>query len=483
MENFMDYKAVIGLETHVQLNTESKIFCECRNLYGAEPNTLTCPVCLGYPGTLPVFNKEVLDKAIMTGLSLNCFINKQCIFDRKNYFYPDLPKGYQITQYNDPVAKEGFVEIKKDDETIRRVGINRVHREEDTGKLIHGEERGKPVSYIDFNRSGTPLLEIVTKPDLETSEEVYLYLTKLKRILKYINVSDCNMEEGSFRCDVNISIIKNSGKLGSKVEIKNLNSFKSVQSAIDYEIDRQIKLIEKNEDVIQETRFWDPKKMSTRSMRVKENEDEYKYFPDPDLTPIEINDEYIQKIKNSLPELQDIKMKRFKEKYELPDYDIDILTESRELAEYYEDAVKNYPQGIKKISNWIMSEVLSVLNEKKIKITEFKVEPRNIAQLIEFMDTGTINGKIAKQVFSIMYSKGEEPGEIIDKLGLKQIINEEEIETIVDEVIQKHTEQVEKYKNGKKAVLSFLVGQVMRETQGKANPELTNRLLREKLGE
>lgn len=479
----MNYKAVIGLETHVQLNTETKIFCGCKNFYGAEPNTQTCPVCLGYPGTLPVFNREVLNKSVMAGLSLNCFINKQCTFDRKNYFYPDLPKGYQITQYYEPIAKEGFIEIRTDGGAIKKIGLIRVHIEEDTGKMVHGEERGKPVSYIDFNRSGTSLLEIVTKPDIESPEEAYQYLMKLKRILRYINVSDCNMEEGSLRCDVNISLIKDPNEIGRKVEIKNLNSFKGVQSAINYEIERQIKLIEKNEKIVQETRYWDSKNMITKSMRIKEKAHEYRYFPEPDLVPIEINDEYIEGIKNNLPELQDLKIKRFRDKYNLPDYDIDILTDSRELAEYYEDAVKNYPEGIKKISNWIMSEVLSVLNEKKIKITEFQVEPRNIAQLIEFMDTGTINGKIAKQVFSIMYSKGEEPKEIIEKLGLKQIVNEKEIEKIVDKVIEQNTEQVEKYRNGKKNVLSFLVGQVMKETHGKANPELTNKLLKEKLGE
>ncbi|MGC8770663.1 MAG: Asp-tRNA(Asn)/Glu-tRNA(Gln) amidotransferase subunit GatB [Brevinematia bacterium] len=480
---YMEYEVVIGLEVHVQLNTKTKIFCSCSTEFGASPNTQVCPVCMGQPGVLPVLNKEVVSKAIKAGLALNGEISKYSKFDRKNYFYPDLPKGYQISQFDLPIMKNGYIDITLSNGETKRIRITRIHMEEDAGKLIHGE--GEAISYVDFNRAGVPLLEIVSEPDMRSSEEAYLYLKELRNIMKYIGVSDVNMEEGSLRCDANVSIRpKGETKLGTKVEIKNMNSFNSVRKAIEYEISRQIELKESGGTIVQETRLYDAAKNKTFSMRNKEESHDYRYFPEPDLPPIVLDDSTIEEIKNSLPELPENKRKRFVEKYKLSMGEANLLTEEKELADYFENCIKISKIEPKKISNWIQSEILAVLNEKNIDISEFEkkyINPEQLVELLNFIEDGTISGKIAKQVFDEMIENRKTAREIIESKGLKQITDNSEIEKWVDEVIANNPKEVEKFKQGNEKILGFFVGEIMKLSKGKANPKAVNEILRQKL--
>lgn len=477
----MQYESVIGLEVHVQLNTETKIFCGCSTKFGAEPNSQTCPVCLGLPGVLPVLNGEVLRKGILAGLALNCEIAGYSKFDRKNYFYPDLPRAYQISQYDMPVCKKGYIDIPVEN-GMKRIGITRLHLEEDAGKLIHSEDKSENVSFIDLNRTGVPLAEIVSEPDMRSADEAYNYLQKLKSIIKYTGVSDVNMEEGSLRCDVNISVrLKGEEKFGEKVEVKNLNSFKAVKAAINYEFDRQVDLIEAGEKnlIIQETRLWDPEKQVTFSMRTKEDAHDYRYFPDPDLTPVIIDSSFVEELKKSLPELPDQKRERFVAEYSIPLYDAEVLTSVRQLSEYYEDVIKNGANP-KKASNWIMSELMGQIQDPE-DIMNFPVKSTDLASLLKLIDDSTINGKTAKAVFREMIETGKKPEVIIEEKGLKQVSDTSEIEAIIDKVIASNQQSVDDYRNGKEKAMGFLVGQVMKESRGKANPQMVNEILIKKL--
>jgi len=470
----MEYEPVIGLEVHVQLNTKTKLFCNCSTEFGAEPNSNTCPVCMGYPGVLPRLNKEALEKAILVGLALNCKVAKYTKFDRKSYFYPDLPKGYQISQYDMPLNYKGYLEFEMPDGTIKKVRIIRAHLEEDAGKLIHSGN----VSYVDLNRAGVPLVEIVSYPDMFSVDEAYYYLQTLRNTMKYIGVSDVNMEEGSLRVDANVSVRrKGDTKLGTKVEIKNMNSFNFLKKALEYEIKRQISLLEKGEKIVQETRLFDVESGKTFTMRTKEEAEDYRYFPDPDLPPVVLTDEYVESLKRKLPELPYQKYKRFIEQYNLPKYDASILTESRELADYFEEAVKYYKGDPKKVSNWIMSEVLRYLNETNKEITDFTVKPYQIAELLRLMDENKINIKIAKTIFPEMIQTGKDASKIVEERGLIQVSDEGQIEEICKLVLQENPAEVEKYKSGKTNVIGFLVGQVMKKSQGKADPKLVNQIL------
>lgn len=479
----MQYESVIGLEIHVQLNTESKIFCGCSTRFGAEPNSQTCPVCTGMPGVLPVLNEDVLKKGILAGLALNCEIAEYSKFDRKNYFYPDLPKAYQISQYDKPVCKNGYIDILSNNET-KRIGITRLHLEEDAGKLMHSDDFTNNVSFVDLNRTGVPLAEIVSEPDMRTGEEAYNYLNKVKSIIKYINVSDANMEEGSLRCDVNISVREvGAPKFGEKVEVKNLNSFKAVKAAISYEYERQKSLIVSGEKelIIQETRLWDADRQETYSMRSKEDAHDYRYFPDPDLTPMVITREYVEKLRSELPELPDEKKARFITEFSLSDYDADVLTSVKQLADYYEEAVQKGAQP-KKAANWILSELLGQIEDPE-KISGFPVKPSGIAELLTLIDNNTISGKIAKTVFKDMIETGDSPRKIIDAKGLVQVSDSSEIEGIIDVVLKNNPQSVTDYKNGKEKAMGFLVGQIMKESKGKANPQVVNELLLKKLNQ
>ena len=507
----MEYETIIGIEIHVQLKTKSKIFCSCSTQFGAVPNSQVCPVCLGLPGVLPVLNKMALEYAIKAALALNCQIAKKSIFARKNYFYPDLPKSYQISQYEEPLSSSGFVDMvvgKKINPApmyrsgVKRIRITRVHLEEDAGKLLH--EEIKDSTLIDLNRCGVPLIEIVTEPDIRNPKEAHEFLTILKSILQYIGVSDCNMEEGSLRCDANISVRpvdrQTARPLGVKVEIKNMNSFKAVEKALEYERKRQIRALQEGKRIIQETRLWDENKEITTSMRTKEEAHDYRYFPEPDLVPIEIEREWIKEIRGSLPELPEVRKTRFVKDYQIPDYDASILTSSRELADYYEECVKaSYelrvirPKGArprhrrasyefnKAAANWIMSELLRELKEKNIGIRECKVNPEHLAEMIELIDKGSISGKMAKEVFVEMFETGKKASQIIEKKGLVQISDKETLAKIVDKILKKNPKVVEDYKKGKEKALDYLVGQVMKDTKGRANPQLVNKLLKKKI--
>ncbi len=475
----MAFETVIGLEVHVQLNTRSKIFCGCSTQFGSAPNSQTCPVCLGLPGVLPVLNKEALRKAILAGLALHCYVSGYSKFDRKNYFYPDLPKSYQISQYDKPICTEGFLEIRTETGK-KRIGINRLHLEEDAGKNVHPDIPGKEISFVDFNRTGVPLIEIVSEPDISTPDEAHQYLQNLKSIMRYIEVSDCNMEEGSLRCDVNISLReKGSIKLGEKVEIKNLNSFKAVKMALEYEMSRQEQLLDEGEKILQETRLWDADKNITFGMRSKEEAHDYRYFPEPDLPPIIVSDDYIEEIRSTLPELPKEKKTRFIDQYALPEYDAEILTSTKQLADYFEEVAK---PGLnpKKVSNWIMSELLARVEDTE-EMQSFKVSPEQLARLLKLIENRTISGKIAKTVFSEMVERGSDPEEIIEREGLQQVTDSSEIETLIDTIIKNNPQSVADYKSGKEKALKYLVGQVMRESRGKANPQMVNEILLSKL--
>ena len=477
----MQYEAVIGLEVHAQLKTKSKIFCFCSTQFGSKPNQNTCPICLGMPGVLPILNREVVAFTIKMGLATNCSIASFCRFARKNYFYPDLPKGYQISQYELPLCQKGNVTINLNGNT-KKIGITRIHMEEDAGKLIHGENLGQPdSSYVDFNRTSLPLIEIVSEPDIRSSEEAREYLLKLKATLEYLNICDCNMEEGSLRCDANISLRpEGEEKLGTKTELKNMNSFRNVQRAIEYEIKRQTHILDNDEKVIQQTRLWDTGKNETIPMRTKEEAHDYRYFPDPDLVPIVVNDEWIEKIRKDLPELPDEKRKRFVKQYRIPEYDAGVLTSSRPLADYYEQCVEMFPQP-KTTSNWIMGDILRVLKTDDKEIMDCPVTPKHLTDMLKMIDDKTISSKIAKTVFEEMYSSGIPPVEIVKKKGLVQISDEDSILRIIQDILNKNKAEVEAYRNGKTKLLGFFVGQVMKATQGKANPALVNKLLKENL--
>lgn len=472
------HEAVIGLEVHAQLLTDTKIFCGCSTKFGNEPNVNVCPVCLGHPGVLPVLNKKVVEFSILMGLAVNCTINENSVLARKNYFYPDLPKGYQISQYELPVCEHGFLEIIKNDGSKKRIGITRIHIEEDAGKLIHDQSSS---TLVDVNRCGVPLLEIVSEPDLTSPEEAYLYLTKMKQILQYLNICDGNMEEGSLRCDANVSIrpIGNS-KLGTKTEIKNLNSFRNVERALTYEIHRQFEAVENGEEIIQQTLLWNADLNEAYPMRSKEEAHDYRYFPDPDLMPVFIDEEWKHEITENMPELPDSKLNRFVENYSLPVYDAEILTQSRELAEYYERVI-SITDDYKTASNWVMGEVLSVISEKKTDINNFSVKPENLGKLINLINNGTINGKIAKEIFPVMVSGKKDPDEIVKEKNLVQISDEVEIKKIIDTILKNNENQVKSYLAGNEKIFGFFVGQVMKSTSGKANPNIVNQLLKEKL--
>jgi len=471
------FEAVIGLEVHAQLLTETKIFCGCSTKFGNEPNSNVCPVCLGHPGVLPVLNKKVVEFAVLLGTATKSAINRNSIFARKNYFYPDLPKGYQISQFEKPICEHGSIEIEKKDGTKRTIGITRIHMEEDAGKSIH--DRGETTS-IDVNRCGVPLLEIVSEPDMYTSEEAYLYLTKLKQLVQYLEICDGNMEEGSLRCDANISVRPvGESKLGTKVEIKNMNSFRNVERAINYEINRQIELIEDGGKIIQQTLLWDADANEAHPMRSKEEAHDYRYFPDPDLVPLEITDEWYQKINSSLPELPDEKRERFVTALHLPRYDAEVLTQTKELANYFEE-VSHETNDAKVSSNWVMVEVLKVLNEQKLQVKQFPVTPKQLGGLIQLIQKGTISGKIAKDVFAEMLVTQKNADAIVTEKNLVQISDTTEIEKIIDEICTANAAQVQQFLNGEDKVFGFFVGQTMKASKGKANPQMVNDLLKKK---
>ena len=474
----MPYEAIIGLEVHAQLLTESKIFCNCSTKFGALPNSHVCPVCMGMPGVLPVLNKKVVEFALKMALATHCRINFYSVFARKNYFYPDLPKGYQISQYEHPLAEDGWVEIEVNGQK-KQIGIIRIHMEEDAGKLMHDPH--KPISYVDFNRTGVPLIEIVSKPDIRTPEEGVAYLKKLRSILRYLEICDGNMEEGSFRCDANISLrLVNAEKFGVRTELKNMNSFKHVQRALAYEIERQRSILEQGGNVIQETRLWDENRGITRSMRGKEEAHDYRYFPDPDLMPVVIDKKWIEEIEKTLPELPDVKKERFKQVYGLPEYDAEVLTSEKELAEYFERVVK-WGSDAKLASNWLMSEVLRKLNQQKQEITACPITPKDLAELLQLIQKGTISGKIAKVVFEEMYSSGKPASQIVREKGLVQITDQAVLEKIAQKIIESYPKEVEQYKAGKEKLLGFFVGQMMKQTKGKANPQLVNKIFKKLL--
>ena len=472
------FEAVIGLEVHAQLLTNTKIFCGCSTKFGNEPNSNVCPICLGHPGVLPVLNKKVVEFAVWMGLATKSTINRNSSFARKNYFYPDLPKGYQISQFEKPICEFGSVEVEKKDGSKKNIGITRIHMEEDAGKSIH--DRGETTS-IDVNRCGVPLLEIVSEPDMRTSEEAYLYLSKIKQLVQYLEICDGNMEEGSLRCDANISVRPFGQKeLGTKVEIKNMNSFRNVERAINFEINRQIELIEDGGKVIQQTLLWDADANEAYSMRSKEEAHDYRYFPDPDLVPIEINNEWFDELKSEVPELPDAKNERFIKNFHLPVYDAGVLTQTKELADYFEQ-VTSVTNDYKAASNWVMVEVLKVLNEQKLDVKEFPITPQHLGGLINLIQQGTISGKIAKDVFAVMLETKQSAEEIVKEKNLVQISDTSEIEKIIQQIFETNENQVKEFLEGKEKVFGFFVGQTMKATKGKANPQVVNDLLKKKI--
>lgn len=469
----MEFEPVIGLEVHAHLSTKSKIFSPAPTEFGAPPNTQVNPICLGMPGVLPVLNGKALEYAVKAAVALNCKIHSRSRFARKNYFYPDLPKGYQISQYEEPFSTDGWLEVGANGGT-KKIRITRIHMEEDAGKLVHDNTGSS--SYVDLNRAGVPLVEIVSEPDIANAEEAVLYLKKLRSILMYIGVCDGNMEEGSLRCDANVSVRPQGDKtLGTKVEIKNVNSFKFIQKAIDYEIRRQVSVIEGGGSIVQETRLFDAQKGVTFSMRTKEEAHDYRYFPDPDLLPVVIAEEKIEELRASLPELPDVRLARFTREYELPEYDASVLTASKGIADYFENCVKYY-NNPKAISNWIMTEVMREMKEEG-DAGEIPVGPGNLAQLLQLIDDGTISGKIAKDVFQEMVSTGKTAKEIVEEKGIKQISDRGEIEAIIAGILKDHPKEISRYKAGDEKLIGFFVGKVMKATQGKANPKVVNEIL------
>ena len=475
----MQYEAVIGLEIHAQLLTDTKIFCGCSTRFGSEANTQTCPVCIGMPGVLPVMNEKAIGYVVKTGLALNCEIPSLSRFARKNYFYPDLPKGYQISQYELPLCGRGHIEISVNNNR-KKIGLTRIHIEEDAGKNIH--DGGGNESFVDLNRAGVPLMEIVSEPDIRSPGEAVAFMKKLRSIVRYICVCDGNMEEGSLRCDANVSI-RPSGQaeLGVKTEIKNINSFRFVEKALDYEIRRQIKALKDGGRIIQETRLWNPEKGITEPMRSKEEAHDYRYFPDPDLMPIEFDKSWIEEIREGIGELPDARRERFMKEYKLSEQDADVLTAEKATAEWFEQAVKSGGDP-KTVSNWIKGDLARLLNEENMQISESLLTPKHLVEMLALIDKGTISGKIAKTVFEEMYKTGKDAGAIVKEKGLVQISDEAGIEKIVDEILDNNPEEVERFRAGEAKLMGFFVGQVMKETGGKANPKIVNELLREKLG-
>ncbi|MGN6592322.1 MAG: Asp-tRNA(Asn)/Glu-tRNA(Gln) amidotransferase subunit GatB [Terriglobales bacterium] len=477
------YEPVIGLEVHVQLNTASKIFCGCSTRFGAPPNSLTCPVCLGLPGSLPVLNRAAVEKAVRASLGLNAAVRETSIFARKNYFYPDLPKGYQISQYDQPLAEHGWLEVFPGQPQAKRIGITRLHLEEDAGKNLHDGLPGSGAhSYVDLNRAGVPLVEIVSEPDLRAPEEAYEYLTRLKEIMLYLEVSDCNMEEGSLRCDANVSLRpRGQEKFGAKVEVKNLNSFRYLQRALEYEIERQAGILDSGGRVLQETRLFQPGDGRTAAMRSKEQAHDYRYFPEPDLAPLLVSEAWRSAAAASLPEMPQAKRERLQAQYGLPPADAQVLASSRGLADYFEQAARG-SNNPKAVANWILGDLLAHAKAAACLPEAAGVEPTHIAELVGLIDAGAISGKMAKDVFAAMLSRHQGPGALVKELGLQQISDADAVEKLVDEVIAKNPGQVAQYRAGKTALLAFFVGQVMPASRGQAAPGLANELLKKKLG-
>lgn len=473
------YETVIGLEVHVELATKTKIFCGCSTAFGGAPNSHTCPVCTGMPGSLPVLNKQVVEYAAAVGLATNCTITKNCKFDRKNYFYPDNPQNYQISQLYLPICRDGHVDITMSDGTTKAVRIHEIHMEEDAGKLIHDD--WEDVSLVDYNRSGVPLIEIVSEPDMRSADEVIAYLEKLRLIIQYLGASDCKLQEGSMRADVNLSVREvGSEEFGTRTETKNLNSFSAIARAIEAETNRQIDLLESGEKVIQETRRWDDGKGYSYAMRSKEDAQDYRYFPDPDLVPLNISDEWLDQIKRRQPEFKTEKMARYKEEFGIPDYDIDIITDSKKLADLFEQttAICNQP---KKVSNWIMGEVMRILKDRSLEPDDMTFSPENLAKLIALVEAGTINGSVAKDVFVKIFDEDVDPDKYIEENGLKQVNDEGELRTVIEKVIADNPQSVSDYRGGKVQAMGYLVGQTMKAMKGKANPGMVNQILKELL--
>ena len=468
------YEVVIGLEVHVQLTTDTKIFCHCATRFGNQPNSQTCPVCLGLPGALPVLNKKVVDYAILTGLATHCAIAPRSLFARKNYFYPDLPKGYQISQFELPICEHGRLEIDTQEGERKTIGITRIHMEEDAGKLLHDSGTG---SRVDLNRACTPLMEIVSEPDMRSSDEAIAYLKKLHQIVVYLGVCDGNLEEGSFRCDANVSLRPRDQKeFGTRAELKNINSFRFIKQAIDYEVERQAEILDDGGRVTQETRLFDTATGTTRSMRGKEEAHDYRYFPDPDLVPLLVSEDWIEEIRNSLPELPEAKIDRFVTEYGIPRYDAEVLAAERATADYYDALVREQGNG-KLCSNWVMGEVQRALNESGLPVAECPVAPQQLAGLLKRIEDNTISGKIAKQVFDGMWQSGRDADTIIEQQGLRQVSDLGTIEPIIDQILAANPEQVAEFRAGKEKLLGFFVGQAMKLTKGKADPAALNEVL------
>jgi aspartyl-tRNA(Asn)/glutamyl-tRNA(Gln) amidotransferase subunit B len=474
-----DYEVVIGLEVHAQLKTKSKIFCSCSTQFGAGPNENTCPVCTGMPGQLPVLNARAVEYAVKMAMAVDCTVNRRSLFARKNYFYPDLPMGYQISQFELPVAEFGHVDIHTDKGT-KRIGITRIHMENDAGKNIHSSADN--ASYVDLNRAGVPLIEIVSEPDMRSAEEAVAYLKSLRAILVYLGICDGNLEEGSFRCDANVSIRPfGQEEFGTRTELKNMNSFRNIQRAIEYEVGRQIDMVEDGEKIVQETRLFDVAKGVTRSMRGKEEAHDYRYFPDPDLLPLVIEEEWMEAWRAELPELPAARCRRYQDDLGLPEYDAGVLTAEKEVADYFEAALQEYGEA-KKLSNWIMGEVMRELNDRGVALDACRLQPAELAKLVRLVDDGVISGNIAKNVFKELFETGGDPETHVKAKGLVQISDSSALEGLVDEVIAENPAEVERFKGGEKKLTGFFVGQVMKKSRGKANPALVNQLLAKKLG-
>ena len=474
-----EYETVIGLEVHVELATKTKIFCGCSTAFGGAPNTHTCPVCTGMPGSLPVLNKKVVEYAAAVGLATNCTINQNCKFDRKNYFYPDNPQNYQISQLYEPICRNGYVEIETADGGTKKIGIHEIHMEEDAGKLVHDD--WEDVSVVDFNRSGVPLIEIVSEPDMRSADEVIAYLEKLRLIIQYLGASDCKLNEGSMRADVNISVREaGATAFGTRTEMKNLNSFRAIANAIEGEKNRQIDLIESGEKVVQETRRWDDTKGSSHAMRSKEDAQDYRYFPEPDLVPVCISDEWLEEIRSRQPELRTEKLARYEQEYEIPRYDAEIITNSKHMADLFEETVALCGKP-KKVSNWLMVETMRLLKEHEMEPEDIRFSAKHLAALVNLADTGTVNSTVAKEVFEQMFAEDIDPEKYVEEHGLKTVNDEGALRATIEQVIKDNPQSVDDYHNGKEKAIGFLVGQTMKAMKGKANPGMVNQILKELL--